>query len=52
MHQVAVFLWICGLYIGLSVAMAYLVAAYDPRRPKVISENPAPVVSREERVSL
>ncbi|XP_059482298.1 uncharacterized protein LOC132200667 [Neocloeon triangulifer] len=47
MHQAVTFLWICGLYLGLSYVMALIVAAYDPRRPPAITE--AKLVSREER---
>jgi hypothetical protein len=51
MQQVAVFFTICGLYIGLSASMAYLVAAYDPRRPPSKGgEDAVSFVSREERV--
>jgi hypothetical protein len=59
MQQVVNFLWICGLYIALSVTMAYLVAAYDPRRPKrpeLKADDDEPsekkAISREERVSF
>jgi len=60
MQQVVNFLWICGLYIALSVTMAYFVAAYDPRRPKrpeskANDDEPSEknkAASREERVSF
>lgn len=53
MQQVVNFLWICGLYMALSFVMAYTVAAYDPRRPKLKDDdNPSEkkTASRKERV--
>ncbi|XP_065343780.1 uncharacterized protein LOC135941913 [Cloeon dipterum] len=51
MSQLVTFLWICGLYIGLSYVMAKLVSAYDPRRPSVGQLDPLEddPLSRKER---